>query len=886
MKILRQLRSFFRRQKLDAEMSEEMRTHLDLQTERHIAAGMNSGEARYRAFREFGNIASIQEQAREGRGWIWLENSWREVLFALRSLRRAPGFSLAVIFTFALCLGPNAAIFDTLYVLVLKPQPFREPDRIVRIYNAFEKVGGSVSRQDSSIPQYRDFKDNADLFSDFAIMRYTGTSIGEETMLERAFGMRVNAGFFEFFGVKPVIGRFGTRDEDAVGHDHVLVLAERFWRSRYNGDSNMIGRSIRIDGEPWTIIGVAPRSLEVLDIHTQFFKPFEPVPDEVDANARYTDKVVLFGRMKPGVSRTMALEQLSTIDRRFIDHSASLQLRNNMRQAGQRIVLGEVGTQTSSIARTPLSLLQMGAAFVLLIGVVNVANLMLARANARRPELAIRLALGAGPGVLMRQLLAESLLLTFAATATGIGLAWASLKVINLVLNQMAWISSPIAMDPMVIAAIAMMALGLGIVIGVLPFLSLWRAGLKLETRTASSGSAMRRLSSVLVVTQMAVALMLLIGAGLLIRSFTRVMAIDPGFDTEHIVQGRVAVPRPYDDPQRNVAFQQQLLAAMKEIPGVTHASIVADYAVTATFRSFSFILRDAPADTDQKKPLANWDMVSTEFFPTMNIRLLEGRLFTEADNLSTAPVVIVDELFVRRYFPNRSPLGEEISLGMNRPPDGVPWPRIVGVVQRAQLAGLEERDGLPFVYAPMNQRPSPGFTLVVSSSRPTGDMLAAMRQKLHQIDPSMPLYSAGSLQGAMDDMLLSRHMMMSLTAIFAALAVLIAAVGLYGVLAYDVSQRTREIGIRGAIGASRRQIVGMILRQGMRKTSVGLAVGLFGGFYVTQLLRGQLFDVQPFDPVTFVGVPVLLLLVAVLASWLPARRAAKVDPVIALRAE
>lgn len=888
MKFLRRLRALFRREKLDAEMAEEMRLHMELQTERNIAAGMSVDEARYAALREFGNIAGMQERARDERGWVWLEQRGREFRFAVRSLRRAPLFSLTVIATFALCLGPNTAILSTLYSLVLKPQPFSEPEQIVRIYNAFDKLSGTRSRQDSSIPQYRDFKANADLFTEFAVMRYAGTTIGEETVPERVFGMRVNAGFFDFFGVQPVLGRFGTAEEDVAGRDRVLVLAQHFWESRFQADPGVIGRIVRLGGEPWTIIGVAPRSLEVLDIHTQFFKPFESLANEEDTQTRYTGRVTLFGRLKPGVTEAMALAQLNVLERRFVEGQATPIQRQLVQLGGQRFAFERVGEKVRSAVKAPLSLLQAGAVLVLLMGGVNVLNLMLARANSRRSELATRLALGASRGALLRQLLAESLLLTLIAISGGAALAWMALKVINHYLGtMMSLTASPLTLEPAVLGSMGLVALVLGAVVGGVPLVFLTRAGLSLaETRTASAGPGMRWFSSSLVVVQVATALVLLIGAGLLVRSFAQVISVDPGYDARHIVQGRMAIPGDYADAQKNVALQQRLLAAFREIPGVERAALVPDIAIGAGFRSLPFTIRDAADVPAESQPLILLNLVSPDFFPTMNVRLLEGRFFTDADDWSSSPVVIVDDLFVRRHFPDGSAVGREINVGGGRPSEGRAWPRIVGVVKRAELAGLEARHGLPFVYLPAMQQPSGGFTFIVRSPRPSADVLAAMRLKLREIDPRIPFYAAASLQDGLEDMLRHRRVLMVLIAVFAGLALLLAGVGLYGLLAYDVTQRTREIGIRGAIGATRRQIVAMILSQGMAKTALGTATGGAGALYLTRFIRDQLFDIQAFDPVTYVGVAVIIVTVALLACWLPARRAAKVDPVIALRAE
>ncbi len=771
---------------------------------------------------------------------------------------------------------------------MLKSQPFHEPNRIVQVYNAFEKMGGGRSRQEASVPQYRDFKDNADLFEDFAIMQYVGTTIEEDGSPQRLTGMRVNAGFFDFLGVKPLLGRFGTAEEDAVGRDKVVVLTRSFWEAHFAADPAAIGREVRLGGEPLTIIGVAPRSVEGLDPYTRFFKPFEPRPEEIDPlAARYRGRTTLFGRLNAGVSRLAALEQLSAIDGAFLEDHAPAQMRAHFESSGHRMAIEGLGAKVAGAVQRPLALLQGGAALVLLIGVVNVLNLTLARANSKRPELAIRHALGAGRATLLRQLLTESLLLMAAAVGVGTGLAWASLRVINTYLPGVAVTANPVEMELAAIGVVASISAGLAGLMGVVPFGLLWRRGLKLAgSRTASAGTRARVLGGTLVIAQVAIALVLLIGAGLLARSFAHVLAIDPGFETSNLLQGRLAVPKGYEQPEQNVGLQRRIIEGLKEIPGVDHAALLIDYALSPTFRPQPFLLRNGTVSAGENRSLVAMNPVSPEFFDTMRITLLEGRGFSYTDDPRRAPVAVVDDVFARRYFPGASAVGQELVLGAHAPPEGQPWIRIAGVVRRPELMGLEGRDGMPLVFVPLVQWPSGGFTFVVRSARPQGDLLGEIRRKLRGIDPALPLYGVATIEEGLDSMMMGRRGITLLISAFAALAVLLAGVGLYGVLAYDVSQRAREIGIRAAIGATRGQIVGMILRQGMWKTGVGVAVGLGAAFYLTRFIGNLLFEVERLDGATFAGVALLMLCVAMLACWWPARRAAKVDPMVALRCE
>lgn len=887
MNFRRALRALFRQRRVDAEMTEEMRQHIDLLVKKSRAQGLDETSARHAALREFGGVEQIKECCRDQRPWAWMQTGVRDFRFAARSLRRAPLFGAAVIATLALCVGPNTAILTVLYGLVLKQQPFHEPEQIVQVYNAFDKMNGGQTRQESSVPQYRDFKANADLFADFAIMRYAGTTMDDDAMPLRVTGMRVNAGFFDLLGVRPLLGRFGSPEEDAPGRDRVLVLTRSFWESRFNADPNVIGKTIRMGGEPWTIIGVAPRTVEGLDRYTMFFKPFEPLINEEDPRARYTSRTLLFGRLKPGVTRAAAAAQLNAIDRQFLNEQASPAVRANLEDAGHRIGLDRIGAQTAERVWRPLTFLQVGAGFVLLIGVVNVLNLMLARTNSKRPEFAIRHALGAGQGTLVRHLLAESFLLTTIATILGGTLGWGVVQIINRYLPTFAGSAAAVRMDSTMIGAAGLVAVTLALVVGVVPFAMLWKRGLKLsEARTTSAGAGVRLFGGALVVTQVALALLLLIGAGLLARSFSRVLATDPGFDTSNLVQGRIAVSKAYEPPEPNIALQRRIVEALREIPGVEQAALVSNYALADDFTARPFLIRGEEIGAGENRPVVGIDPVSPEFFDTMRIRLVEGRSFTYADDMRNGLVVVVDDLFAHRYFPGRSAVGQELALSSQPPPPGSSWARIVGVVKRPQLSGLESRDGRPFVFVPLVQQPMPGFSIIVRAPRAPGDLISDIRKKLRNIDPALPLYGTATIEEGMDSLMMNRRGVTLLTVAFAGLALLLAGVGLYGVLAYDVSQRTREIGIRGAIGATRRQIIAMVMRQGIGKTALGIVAGLGSAAYLTRFLRALLFDVEQFDPIAFVGVSLLMLLVAMIACWLPARRAAKVDPMVALRCE
>ncbi|HEX2862051.1 MAG TPA: FtsX-like permease family protein, partial [Lacunisphaera sp.] len=678
-----------------------------------------------------------------------------------------------------------------------------------------------------------------------------------------------------------------TPEEEPPGRDRVLVLSYDFWQTHYQADPGVIGRILHAGGLDYTIVGVAPPSVAVLSKPTCFFQVYAPNPNRLKPEARYNRDCILYARLRPGVSLAAGLGQLTALERRFREEQASPQLRTFLEAGGYRLAANPLGTGEVVGDLKLLWLLQGGALLVLLIGGVNVVNLFLSRMNARRSELAIRVALGAGQGTLLRQVLVESFLLTGAAAVAGFAFAWGAIRVFNTYLPILSRMAPPVTLPWPVVGAVVAAAAVISVVIGLFPHLLLWRTGLRLgDTRGATAGSGGRTASGVLVITQVAVATILLVGAGLMIRSFAKVLAVDPGFDAAHIVQGRIALPPRYRERAANLDVQRRILTAMREIPGVENAAQVPGFVLVPNETGDPFTIRDDVRSTGQTPPLAYIYPVSPEYFSAMGMKVLEGRAFTGADDWSKDPVVVVDQAFVDRYSAGRMVLGRELGPGEGERPPDYRWARVVGVVNRANLRGLEQRDSLPFIFIPTNGWTAPGFNLVVKSSRPAADVLRDIRTKLRAIDPTLPLYATGSLQEGIDSMLLPRRGIMLLLAVFSGLALLLAAIGLYGVLAYDVTQRTREIGIRGALGATRAQIVTLVLNQSIWRTACGLGVGLAGSWFLTRSLQGLLFDITATDPLSYLAVGGTLLLVAGLASWLPARRAATVDPIVALRAD
>ena len=888
MKLLRQLRALFRKETLDREMSDEMRAHVELQTDLNRKAGMDPDAARYAAQRKFGHVEGIKETVRDQRGLPWLEHLARDLRFSLRSLRRAPVFSTAVVATLALCIGANTSIVSVLYGLVLKPLPFRDPGQLVAIYNMRPKAG--QLNQSVSVAQYLDYTANADLFEGFSLANGWMFNIGEDGGTARYVGMRVSAEYFSVLGLKPLMGRFFTKDDCIPGKDAVAVLTQSYWEKEFKADPAIVGKVVRLSGRPVTIVGVVPRSFEELGSAPTLMMPYAVNPSQMSPQWRVAPMAGMSARIKPGVPHAVALAQLATLEKRFFDTTANPELRVFLTNGGHRMALTPILESYTGPIKNGLLLLQAGALLVLVLGCVNVASLMLARANTRQAEFAVRATLGARRGTLAWQLLTEAALLAGAGAVLGLAITAASLRVINLYLDKIVYGMPVVKLDAGVLGLTLLIAFGVALLIGSLPVAGIWRmknlqGAMQSGTRGASRGGGIRAVSGVLVVAQVALALMLLVGAGLLMRSFAKVMAINPGFDPRHVIHARVAYDANFKDDATLHGLQNRLLEKMREIPGVESVAYTDRMPGFSENQTASLPIKGRPVGDDSVAPTAVVFGASPEYFATMGIRLISGRLFTEADQLPGARwVLIVDRKFADRYFPGEDPVGQLFDFRPNNAKPDTPLPMIVGVVEVARVSGLEN-DVQPYVYRAVSVTRG-GLSMEMRTKRSFEEIMPLIRAQVRAVDPSLPIYQEKTMQMQLDDAAANRRGILWLLGAFAGIALILSAVGIYGMLAYDVTQRTKEIGIRGAIGATRGQIVTLILKQGLLKTGVGLVLGLGGALALSRFLEKLLYDVKPTDPLVFASVALLLLLVALLASWLPAHRASKVDPLVALRHE
>ena len=806
---------------------------------------------------------------------------------AARLLWKSKRITATTLVTLALCIGATTAIFSSVYSLMLKPLPYQEPDRIVELYTSASKAG--LHRMPANVPLYMDYSKNATSYESLGLWTFFFSLVGDKDSVVRTGGVRATAEMFTILRVQPLLGTFFTKEQNKPGADKVIVLTRSYWQTQFQESPEVIGKDIRIDEEAYKVIGIAPRELEAFDARMKFIVPLSWPAAAENPQARYGVGTQLFGRLKPGVTIGQADAEAKVMERRYVD-AGPPQVKAFAERSGMTMNVGGVQDQRVQPVRSTLLLLQGGVAFVLLIGCVNVANLLLARSNARQSELAVRSALGASRGAIARQFLMESLLLTSLGTLLGLGVAWGALRMTNYYLAKMLPQSLPASLDWRVLGfAVALTGI-VGILIGVIPVVHILRTNLaaviQSSSRSASSSRGVRALSGVLVVAQVAVALVLLTGAGLLIQSFAQALKVDTGLDAANVVTGRIALTREHRASDEAAAkIRERLLQAMREIPGVTEVALSASTPFQGGLPINAFTLENDTLPPGAPQPGAFRVIVTPGYARTLGLQIVEGRFYEEADTVPGRRQFVVDQSFARKFFPNGSALGGRFAFGP-RPAKPEDWPVIIGVVKDVPHNGVEEKSGNPFVYQVVQGGRPGGFTMFLRTTRPAADAVAALREKVRAIDPASPLFEVGALQEAVDSSYDNRRAVMLLLVAFAVLAVFLSALGIYGVLAYDVSQRTREIGVRSAIGASRGQISSLILRQGLWKGVLGVVIGLVGAAGLSSSMTTLLFNVRPTEPAVYGAVSAVLIGVALVASYLPARRASRIDPLIALRDE
>jgi len=812
-----------------------------------------------------------------------MEELWRDVRFAARTLRQSPGFTLVAVATLALGIGANTAIFSVINAILLRPLPYPEADRLVFLTEWSEQV----PEMSFSVANLKDVRDQNQVFesivgfngANFILSAGAGTG-GSSNQPERVSGRQVTSGMFKTLGKQPILGRAFGPDEEKAGAPGVALLGEGFWERRFARDPGVVGQKLVLSGDAFTVIGVMPKTMHTSWRNTEIFTPLLRLEDRIggEDNRGNHPGIYVMGRMKPGVDVTKARADVKGIAARLAEKYPNSNAKQSMTvEPLQEAIVGDM--------RPALMLLLGAVGFVLLIACANVANLLLARAADRQREIAVRLALGARRARVLRQLLTESVLLSLFGAVAGVLLGYLGLQALLASLPANVPRVDEVKIDVVVLAVTAALAVVTGLAFGIVPA---WRAlSTKLheplkEAGRGSVGPGQHRVRNGLVIAEVSMALVLLVGAGLMLRSFYRVLHADAGFRSEGLVIANVALPQTgYSEPAKRAALFERVLAELKSQPGVKSAA--ATLPLLGGWQS-GFSVEGKPEPPPGQRPSADIARVSTDYFSVMGIRVLEGRVFEERDRDGAPTVCIVDQRLAETHWPGESPLGKRLKFGPLDSKDN-PWMEVVGQVAHVKNYGVDE-DSRVELYLPYLQNTGSGFSLVVKTDNAAGVAAASMRAAMRAANPDIPLYQLRTLDELVAERSAQRRLAAQLITVFATVALVLAAVGIYGVMSYAVAQRTQEIGIRMALGAGEESILQMVLKNGAVLALAGVAIGLVAAFGLARLISALLFQTSAADPPTFSLVPVLLLVVALLACYLPARRAARVDPMVALRYE
>ncbi|HEV8239991.1 MAG TPA: ABC transporter permease [Thermoanaerobaculia bacterium] len=866
-----------RRNELWSEMDEEMRQHVELEAEELVRQGVPPAEARQQARLAFGAPDAWREEAWGARVPRWLEESARDLRYAIRSLRRSPTFTTMAVLCVALGIGVTTTIFGVVNGLLLRPLPFPHPDRLVVLYAtqpAQDTHGVNISR-----PDFDDWQRANHTFQDMGMFSWsTMTFTGTGAEPERVEAADVTANLFSVLGVEPALGRGFAKGEDAIGAPRVVLISWGLWQRRFAGDRGVLGRSVMVDGQPATVIGVMPPRFAFPE-RGLAWQPLRRDPvNDLPSNRFYAGAI---GRLRPGVTIEAAQSDIKRV-------SLDLQRARPADNLGWEAEVIPLREDIVGKLRRPLLVFLAAVGAVLLVACANVANLSLVRAAGRARELALRASLGAGRGRVMRQLLAESLVIAAAGALLGGAFTVIGLRLAGRAFPDDVPFYFSLVVDRNVLVFVTLLTVATAALFGLLPA---WRAGHQrlspaLRDGTAGSGEGREknRARSTLVIAEIALSLVLMTGAGLLVRSYLALMSTDLGFDRDGIVSFRVTLPQTtYGEKPKRVIFFDQLFARLRGLPGVEVVGSGQGTPFSGWNVEGGISIDGLPLQPGEER-IAHYQIVTPQFFRAMGVPLLRGRPFGDADRDPAAPNVLVNESFARRFLNGRDPLGYRVKVGE---PDGEdPWAPIVGVVADYRHYRLPQ-PMQPAVYFPYGAWPSSTQTVVLRSRLADPlSLVPAVRQAVRELDADVPIYRVETFEQAIARTLWRQRLQGQALAAFAVLALLLAAVGLYGVVSYSVAQRRREIGVRVALGATRAQVVGVVLGQGAALVMRGIVVGLVAALLLSRPLAALLYEVRATDPLTYAVVPVVLGLVALLATAVPALLAARLAPQAALRAE
>jgi predicted permease len=803
-----------------------------------------------------------------------------DIRYAIRALRKQPLFTLVAVLTLTLGIGANTAIFSLLYQVLLRPLPYPDADRLVFVWNTYPLMG--LPQASVSIPDYLDRKTQADAIEDATLFTGTSANLADGGQPEQVRGLAVTPSFFTTLRRQPFLGRGFTEAEATPDADNYVILSYGLWQSRFGADASLVGRDIRMNGEAYRVVGVMPADFRLTN-DVALYVPFAFTAQQMSDQGRGNEFSQMIARLEPGATIDRLNGQMKMIVERNLERLPQRQAF--ARSSGFGGFAVDIRQQLAGDARAPLYALQGVVLAVLLIACANVANLLLMRATGRYRELAIRTTLGAGRWRLVRQMITEGVLLSVLGAIGGLALGLIGVRsLVALSSRQLPGVTDASLHAPVLLFTLGLAVLT-GLVFGVVPAVSVIRGNTSsLLKEDATRGSASRGTAfvrSALVVVETALALMLLVGAGLLIKSFGRLQQVNPGFSPERVLTAQIALPasRYADGPARR-AFWGRLLEKAKAIPGVTAAGLTSNLPFTGNVSSGSYSIVGYTPGPSETQPHGRQEVVGGDYFQTMQIPLLQGRVFNDGDTADSQRVVVIDQYLVNRYFANRNPLGQEIQRGQG--PDG--RYTIVGVVGTINSIDLAQPVTKERLYYPNTQQPRAGMALVLKSALEPSQLVSQVRAAVQSLDPEQPLANVRTMDEWLGRSLEGRRTPMVLFVLFGIVALLLSAIGIYGVLAFSVAQRVREFGIRQALGANRQSILSLVFRQGLSTAGVGLILGIAASYALSRYLETLLYGVNARDWIVFSVVTVLLLAVAVLACYIPARRATRIDPMVALR--
>jgi putative ABC transport system permease protein len=881
-RLLTRLMNWAMRRRDDERLREEIVNHIGLQAAENVRAGLTPAEARRQAVLKFGSVEAVREDFQAEQRLLFLDTLAQDVRYGLRMLARSPGFAAVAILTLALGIGANSAIFSVVNAVLLQPLPYAKPEQLVVVPEARPQSG--ITGGGMWWPTFQEVRDHNDVFSamaGFAVHALTLTGRGEPADVSTVV---VTGDFFTVFGSRPLLGRTLTAADGERGAAPAVVISEGLWRSRFGADEGIVGKPIALDERPFTVVGVmsADFRMPFLDQQEQIWIPLveDPVFSKFITRPPQEHWLPVLARLRMGVSLAAARAEMKTMSARLAQTTAA--------ERGWVLGVEPLQREIVDVVEEPLLLLLLGAVgLVLLIGCANLANLLLARATARQKEMAVRIALGAGARRIARQLLTESVLLGLRGGAAGMLLAWWGVSSLKSLLPPELPQLHAVRVDGWVLGFGLALSLATSLVFGLAPVLFATGGNPQSHLRESArgvEGRSSQRARGLLAIAEVSLATILLAAAGLLLQSFARLTAVNPGFATEQVVKADVSLPQfQYPKPQQWAAFAVEAMRRITAKPGMEAAAIAAPLPLASNFVNLPFTIAGNAPLPQGSAETAHYVAASPGYFRVMEISLERGRLFSVDDTAATPPVALISRSMARQYFAHENPLGRQMMFGF--PPNGNVVREIVGVVSDIRDVSLGKDPG-PMMYVPFAQAPLWGGEVVVRSNLSTSAVAATVREEIHAIDKDLPVTNVETLTKAVQASVAEPRFRTLLLGLFGGMALVLAAIGIYGVVSFSVVRRTREIGTRMALGATPGSIWRLVIGESAKLVLLGLAVGIPAALLLTRTLGVLLFGVRPGDPLTFVAVASLLTLVALAAAYIPARSAMRVDPMVALRCE